>query len=190
MHPSPLILASRSPRRAELLKQLGLTFSVIEADVDESILPGEDPALYVERLAREKAKYVAAGSATDSIVIGGDTCIVFKHKVLGKPADRADAITTLSRLSGQCHDVLTAVAVCRNYQTRSKLVSTRVCFRELQPEEIAAYCDSDEPYDKAGSYAIQGYAAAFVRNINGSYSAVVGMPLCETLTLLKGTYVL
>ena len=180
-----IILASASPRRAELLQQIGLNFSVRPADIDETPEPDETPEQYVERLAREKALAVA-GSSPKCLVLGSDTSVVLDGEILGKPIDPADARETLVRLSGATHQVMTAVALATEGQCQSVLVNTEVCFRELSEGEIEAYVASGEPMDKAGSYGIQGLGGIFVDELRGSYSAVVGLPLQETAALLAG----
>ncbi|WP_372996151.1 Maf family protein [Marinobacter sp.] len=178
-----IILASASPRRAELLQQIGLNFLVRPADIDETPEPAETPEHYVERLAREKAMAVAE-SAGNCLVLGSDTSVVLDGVILGKPADPADARATLARLSGATHQVMTAVALTAEGQCQSCLVITEVRFRELSAGEIEAYVASGEPMDKAGSYGIQGLGGIFVNELRGSYSAVVGLPLQETAALL------
>jgi len=180
-----IILASASPRRAELLQQIGLSFSVCPADIDETPAPDETPEQYVERLAREKALAVAE-SSPECLVLGSDTSVVLDGVILGKPSGPADARETLTRLSGAGHQVVTAVALVTEGQCQSSLVITEVCFRELSAEEIEAYVASGEPMDKAGSYGIQGLGGIFVNELRGSYSAVVGLPLQETAALLAG----
>ncbi len=180
-----IILASASPRRAELLQQIGLKFSVRPADIDETPEVDETPQHYVERLAREKALAVAE-SAPQCLVLGSDTSVVLDGRILGKPTDAADARETLARLSGATHQVMTAVALANDGQCQSVLVTTEVCFRDLSSEEIDAYVASGEPMDKAGSYGIQGLGGIFVNELRGSYSAVVGLPLQETAALLAG----
>jgi septum formation protein len=180
-----IILASASPRRAELLQQIGLKFSVRPADIDETAEVDETPQHYVERLAREKALAVAK-SAPQCLVLGSDTSVVLDGRILGKPTDAADARETLARLSGATHQVMTAVALANDGQCQSVLVTTEVCFRDLSSEEIDAYVASGEPMDKAGSYGIQGLGGIFVNELRGSYSAVVGLPLQETAALLAG----
>lgn len=179
-----IILASASPRRSELLRQIGLTFSIQPADVDETPIPGESPAVYVERLARAKAEAVAAG-APEALVLGSDTSVVLDEVILGKPVSRDDAVATLQRLSGQVHQVMTAIALVGAGQCRSLVVTTDVRFRTLSASEIEAYVASGEPMDKAGSYGIQGLGGIFVSELRGSYSAVVGLPLQETAALLE-----
>lgn len=177
------ILASRSPRRAELLRQIGVSFDTQPADVDETPRVNEAASDYVERLAREKALAVARHSF-GAWVIGSDTSVVLDGHILGKPRDRADACETLKRLSGQVHQVMTGVALANGSDCHTCLVTTDVRFRRLADEEIAAYVDSGEPMDKAGSYGIQGLGGIFVEELRGSYSAVVGLPLQETAALL------
>lgn len=181
-----LYLASGSPRRRELLTQIGVPFLPLISEIDESVQPGESAQGYVERLAREKA---AAGLATlertsDAVVLGADTAVVLDGRILGKPANREDALQTLAALSGRTHQVVTAVALTNAQRLASKVVVSEVSFRVLQPAEIETYWNSGEPRDKAGSYAIQGLASVFVSHLQGSYSAVVGLPLCETAALL------
>lgn len=178
-----IILASASPRRAELLQQIGLTFTVCPADIDETPGAGETPEGYVERLAREKALAVSR-SAPGCLVLGSDTTVVLDGRILGKPADAGAARVTLAQLSGATHQVMTAVAVARDDRCQSRLVVTDVEFRALSTDEIDAYIATGEPMDKAGSYGIQGLGGIFVNNLRGSYSAVVGLPLQETAALL------
>ncbi|UCZ87466.1 Maf-like protein [Pseudomonas sp. L5B5] len=182
---NPLYLASGSPRRRELLTQIGVPFTVIAADIDETPLAGESPAAYVERLARGKA---AAGRATlggiAGCVLGADTAVVLDGRILGKPQDQADALAMLMALSGREHEVLTAVALLDGQRSQARVVRSLVRFRAIAEQEATRYWASGEPRDKAGSYAIQGLAAVFVAGLNGSYSAVVGLPVCETAELL------
>ncbi|MCY1288753.1 Maf-like protein YhdE [compost metagenome] len=182
-----LYLASGSPRRRELLAQIGVPFRTLSLDLDERVLPGESPQAYVERLARAKALAGLAHSTdADAVVLGADTAVVLDGCILGKPGDRAEALATLRALSGREHEVLTAVALAARQRVESRVVCSRVLFRALGEAEIAAYWDTGEPRDKAGSYGIQGLAAVFVSALHGSYSAVVGLPLCETAQLLAG----
>jgi septum formation protein len=179
----PLLLASASPRRAELLRQIGLPFEVrlpVPA-VDESVLPDEAPRDYVLRLARAKAQAVAAPGR---VVIAADTTVVLDGVVLGKPGDAAEAQRMLLALSGRTHEVLTAVAVRRDEHCELALVRTAVRLRAVSTAEAEAYVSTGEGFDKAGSYAIQGLGAVFVTGIEGSYSNVVGLPLAETEALL------
>ncbi len=180
---SSIILASASPRRAELLRQIGVTFSVQPTDVDETPLADEPAEHYVARLARDKALAVAQESS-EATVLGSDTSVVLEGVILGKPVDADDAVATLQRLSGACHQVMTAIAVARGDRCECRVVTTNVRFRPLSSAEIAAYVASGEPMDKAGSYGIQGLGGIFVSDLQGSYSAVVGLPLQETADLL------
>ncbi|MDO9618607.1 MAG: Maf family protein [Pseudomonas sp.] len=181
-----LYLASGSPRRRELLTQIAVPFLTQIAPIDENALPGESPIAYVERLARAKAQAGLAPLAdtTDAVVLGADTAVVLDGRILGKPVDRDDALATLSALSGRTHQVLTAVALASRERLESRVVTSQVTFRALSQAEIEAYWASGEPQDKAGCYGIQGLAAVFVSQLHGSYSAVVGLPLCETAALL------
>ncbi len=181
-----LVLASASPRRRELLDQLGVRYLSDPADIDESRQPGEGPAAYVERMAREKAQLVAARyQDTGRSVIAADTIVVVDEDVLGKPCDHFDGLAMLAKLSGRSHCVLTAVCLYGNGGASCVVVETRVEFIRLTRELCEAYLATDEPWDKAGAYAIQGMAGAFVRGIQGSYSNVVGLPLYETWQLLS-----
>lgn len=174
------MLASASPRRRELLAQVGVRCDVVPADVDETRLPGESPGDYVRRVARAKCDAVAA-VVGDAVVIAADTEVVVDDDVLGKPSDPSAARAMLARLAGRTHTVLSAVVVRRGERVIVHVVPTSVAFRALTDDEMAAYCATDEPYDKAGGYAIQGRAAAFVARIDGSYTGTVGLPLCETV---------
>lgn len=185
MNAATLFLASRSPRRAELLHQVGVTFEVVDVEVDESVRAGELPRDYVLRLARAKALAAAASVPHAAAVLAADTTVTVDGAIFGKPADAADARRMLERLSGSWHEVLTAVALVHAGACDARVVSTRVQFRELDPAVIAAYWASGEPADKAGGYGIQGLGGGLVRRIEGSYGAVVGLPLCETLELLE-----
>jgi septum formation protein len=184
-----LYLASQSPRRRELLKQVGVKFRVLVPDVDEEILPREAPTAYVERIARLKAevtwsRLVARGRILRP-VLAADTAVILGRRIFGKPADNTDARAILHALSGRTHQVVTAVAV--RYEKKIKLLTstTAVTFRRLAADEIARYIASSEPRDKAGAYAIQGLAATLIARIEGSYSGVMGLPLFETARLLK-----
>ena len=178
-----IILASQSPRRAELLRQVGIAHHAVPADVDERALPGETPEDYVERVATAKARAVHA-IHPDAIVLGSDTAVVLGTQILGKPVDRADGIEMLLSLAGRTHQVLTGVAIV-GAQTRYALSRSQVRFRPLSAAEAADYWDTGEPADKAGAYAVQGRAAAFIERIEGSYSGIMGLPLFETLKLLS-----
>lgn len=185
-----LVLASASPRRRELLEQLGVRFTCDPADIDESRRPGETPAVYVERMAREKASRVASRyTEVDRAVLAADTVVVLDDEVLGKPVDHFDGLAMLAMLSGRSHLVLTAVCLQRGDRTSCELVATDVEFIQLTRALCEAYLATDEPWDKAGSYGIQGLAGAFVRSIRGSYSNVVGLPLCETWQLLRANHI-
>lgn len=179
-----LILASSSPRRQELLTQIGVPFSVQVPAIDETPLAGEAPPAYVQRMAEEKALAVLAQQKGDVCVLAADTSVIVDELILGKPADAADAKAMLRRLSGREHQVLSAIAVADQNRLNSHVVSCKVAFRTLTDAEIEAYWLTGEPRDKAGSYAIQGLGAVFVQAIHGSYSAVVGLPLAETAALL------
>jgi septum formation protein len=182
-----IYLASRSPRRRELLNQLGVSFQVLDLEIDESELSGETPDTLVQRLAVLKAeagrRLLNNGGA--DLVLGADTIVVLGNQVLGKPRDAAHACALLLGLSGCCHRVLSAVALASAHGTQARLSESRVCFRQLSRQECEAYAATGEPLDKAGGYGIQGRAAAFVSDLRGSYSGVVGLPLYETAELLR-----
>ena len=180
-----LCLASASPRRLDLLRQVGLEPLVRPGAVDESRRPGEAVRDYVTRMATDKA--VSGVGADVDLSIGADTAVVLDGEILGKPTDAADARRMLARLSGREHRVITGVAVCGRTadRCRSRLVETRVWIKPLAPEEIAAYVATGEPMDKAGAYGIQGVGGFMVTRLEGSYSGVVGLPLFETLQLLR-----
>lgn len=186
MIPQPILLASASPRRSALLRQIFVPHLVRIANVDESRLSGESPADYVVRLACAKAQKVWGKLERDEIrpVLGADTTVALGDAIFGKPQDRADGLAMLQRLSGRTHQVYTAVALCHAGKTHHRLKQSDVSFRELSVAECEAYWDSDEPQGKAGGYAVQGLAAAFITQINGSYSGVMGLPLAETAELL------
>ena len=181
-----LFLASASPRRCELLAQIAVPCVTQIASIDENPLPAEPAAAYVERLAREKARagLLALGGRKDVVVLGADTAVVLDGRILGKPADFAESRAMLQALSGRSHQVMTAVALVGGDREAARVVSSEVSFRPISEAEIEAYWASGEPCDKAGSYGIQGLAAVFVNRLQGSYSAVVGLPLCETAELL------
>ena len=180
-----IYLASQSPRRNELLSQLGVRYKVQVADVDETHLAGESPQDYVQRLALEKANVIwqSLPEGVRRPVLGADTTVCIAGEILGKPADRDEGISMLKRLSGQQHEVMSGVAIVGEKHSVCVNVS-QVSFRELSQAEIEAYWETGEPQDKAGGYAIQGYAAAFVSELHGSYSGVMGLPLFETANLL------
>lgn len=182
---APIIcLASASPRRAQLLEQIGVHFVTLDPGVDEDSITAPDPRLRVRRVARAKANAALAAGARLP-VLAADTAVVCGGIELGKPADRAAAEEMLAMLSGRSHWVYTAVALEHDNLRLEALGITEVWFRNMTSTEIAAYCDSVEPFDKAGAYGIQGRAAIFVTRIEGSYSNVVGLPLYETATLLE-----
>jgi septum formation protein len=188
MTEAPIIcLASASPRRRELLAQLGVPHLVAPADIDESRREGEAPDDYVLRMALEKARRVAGAQELSRglPVLGADTSVVVQGRVLGKPADAAESRAMLELLSGRTHEVLSGVALVDGRGARFRLSRTEVRFRRIAADEAAAYWRSGEPRDKAGGYAIQGRAAAFIEWISGSYSGVVGLPLFETAQLLE-----
>ena len=181
--PAQLVLASASPRRAALLTQLGLVFTVCACDIDEARHPGESIDAMVERLALAKAQ--AAARRATLPVLGADTAVVFDGLLLGKPADRAEGLGMLALLSGRTHDVLTAVAVVHRSRSEVRISRSRVTFRAITPAEAEAYWETTEPRDKAGGYGIQGIGGIFAERIEGSYSGIVGLPLAETEALLQ-----
>ena len=183
-HSPQVILASASPRRRELLQQIGIRFVAKAAEIDENRRFGECPEDAVQRLAAEKSERIASLSVQGVPVLGADTMVVLDEAVLGKPADAQDGIAMLGRLSGRMHRVLSAVSLRGREHWRS-MSETRVWFRELQASEMLAYWETGEPRDKAGGYAIQGLGGLFVRRIEGSYSGVVGLPIFETAELLS-----
>lgn len=182
-----LYLASTSPRRQQLLGQLGYSFSCLTPDIDETPLADETAEALVVRLAQGKAQAGLAllDDAKAALVLGSDTIVVVDGEILGKPIDRNDALATLRRLSGRSHQVMTAIAVASTQGCPVRLVTTEVTFCELSDAEINGYWETGEPADKAGSYGIQGLGGNFVVAINGSYSAVVGLPLVETKQLIR-----
>ncbi|WP_422417245.1 Maf family protein [Pseudomonas sp. GZD-222] len=186
---TPLYLASGSPRRRELLTQIGIPFTTLGAAVDETPLADEAAPAYVERLARAKAnaglvELLSTNAGTRLAVLGADTAVVLDGRILGKPVDREDALAMLAALSGREHQVLTAVAVADQQRCLSVCVVSQVRFGPISTQQAQDYWASGEPLDKAGAYAIQGLGAVFVQRIEGSYSAVVGLPLSETAELL------
>lgn len=183
-----IILASASPRRQELLARIGLTFTVVPSRADEAELAGETPAQHAERLSRDKALEVASRpEQSGRWFIGSDTIVLQDDIILGKPQDAAAAAAMLGRLSGRAHQVISGYAVHdrQRGQTLSGVVTTRVFFKALTPREIEGYIATGEPFDKAGAYAIQGIGAFMVPRIEGSYSNVVGLPLCEVIAALE-----
>lgn len=179
-----LYLASASPRRRELLALLDYPFAVLSVDVAEQRQPQELPEVYVQRLAREKSQAGWLACQGEKPVLGADTIVVFQQEVLEKPRDFADAQRILQLLSGNTHTVMTAVALSSQHGCEVILVNSQVTFRELSQDDIDRYWQSGEPADKAGAYGIQGIGGKFVCHLNGSYSAVVGLPLLETDQLL------
>lgn len=186
-----LYLASQSPRRKALLQQIGVSFVPLTVSVDETPQPGEVPEVYVERMARMKARAGLCQDLGDGrfAVLGADTAVVLGNEILGKPADRAHGLAMLRRLAGREHRVLSAVCLADGNHERCHVVTTRIRFRPIDEEELARYWASGEPIDKAGGYAIQGLGAVFVEALVGSYSGVVGLPLFETARLLRAFHV-
>ncbi len=182
-----IILASQSPRRQDLLTQAGLTFEILPANIDEKALDaGNDPSNYAQTLSRMKADHIGQ-SHPRAWIIGADTIVVVNNTILGKPEDRRAAVTMLKTLNNRPHSVITGFTVCNPFRniSVSKTVETRVVFKDLTNDEIKWYAATDEPYDKAGGYGIQGVGAFMVRQIAGSYSNVVGLPMCEIIETLK-----
>ncbi len=197
-HPQNRIyLASKSPRRRELLKQIGINFEVLllreypvaRRDLDETPLPNEAPDQYVLRVARQKTEISAQRVQERRLpalpVLSADTTVVLDQAIIGKPHDTKEAAEVLRRLSGKTHHVYTAIALSCWGQTSTELSITEVRFRELSDDEVRRYIATGEPMDKAGAYAVQGRAAAFIASMSGSYSGVMGLPLYETMELLK-----
>ena len=180
-----LLLASQSPRRAELLRAAGFEFDILPANADETVHPGESPEAYVRRVADAKARAVLP-HAGDRVVLAADTTVVVGGEILGKPEDAADAARMLRRLSGRAHEVLTAVTVARaGREPATDVATTRVEFAPMSDDEIAWYVAGGEPMDKAGAYAVQGLASRFVTRVDGSYSNVVGLPVAVVYRLLQ-----
>jgi septum formation protein len=201
-----LILASASPRRADLLRAAGFTFETIATDVDERVKPGESPSTYVRRLAAEKSaaaltSYVGSGFRTysrtdegppeggphaqnEAVILAADTAVVIDGEILGKPRDDAEARAMIRRLSGRRHEVLTGVSLRRNAEEVGRVETTAVCFAAMTEKDVTWYVVSGEGRDKAGAYAIQGLASRFVTRIEGSYSNVVGLPVATVVELL------
>ena len=194
MGQAAIYLASGSPRRRQLLAQVGLSYETLDVTVDETPLPDEEPAAYVARLALAKARAGAAAlrGRQGKPVLGADTAVVVDGAILGKPRNREQGLAMLATLSGRSHEVLSAVALVMGEHEATRIQKSRVWLRTLSAAEREAYWDSGEPTDKAGGYAIQGYAAAFIRELRGSYSGVMGLPLFETAELLRdfGVHVL
>lgn len=186
-----LFLASTSPRRHELLAQIGVSFEVISPAIPEHVLTGESAEQYVCRLAAEKARagldmLVDIPVAETILLLGSDTTVVVDGTILGKPLGREDGLAMLAQLSGRSHQVMTAVSVVNNQgRQQTELTISEVCFRQLSAAEMERYWHSGEPVDKAGGYAVQGIGAIFIEHLNGSYSGVMGLPLFETARLLE-----
>ncbi len=187
--PVRLYLASQSPRRAELLQQIGIGFEKITVDTDETPLAGELAAEYVKRVAIGKAQAGLAAVQQQGLsplpVLGADTAVILGEQIMGKPRDRDHALAMLEQLSGKTHQVMSAICLCYQQYQQVALSITEVSFRDISSSELAQYWQSGEPLGKAGAYAIQGLGAVFVEKIHGSYSAVVGLPLLETQQLLQ-----
>ena len=179
-----LILASGSPRRSEILNSVGWEFEKVVADIDETEFAGENPADYVQRLAKEKAEFVAK-NYPDQLVLGADTTVVIDDQIIAKPVDLDDARRMLRLLSGRTHEVLTGVAVVKNGETKVGLQSTKVKFAELTESEIEFLVKFGEPLDKAGAYAVQAQAALFIEGIEGDYWNVVGLPISLVYRLMS-----
>jgi len=184
-HGPLLCLASASPRRRELLEQLGVSYISAVPDIDEAVLPGEAAADYVVRMARAKARLVHPHGA-GLPVLAADTIVLIEQRICSKPADAQDGIAMLLQLSGRTHQVLTAVALAAAGEVNYRVSRSEVRFRHLTVAEALAYWDTGEPHDKAGGYAVQGHGAVFVEHLAGSYSGVMGLPLFETAELLAG----
>ena len=182
---SRIVLASGSPRRRELLDRIGVAYEVVPADIDESVIPGEDPATYTGRIAAAKVAAVAGRLSRSVIILGADTAVVLGEDMLGKPSGPAEAVEMLQALSGRAHHVFTAVSVldCEG-SLHSALNVSRVTFADLDADWITAYVATGEPLDKAGAYGIQGWAACQISEVEGSHSAIMGLPLFETARLL------
>jgi septum formation protein len=187
-----IYLASGSPRRRELLQQIGVSFQLVGADLDETALQGESPLAYVSRLAQAKATvgWERSRNSGGAPVLAADTAVVLDGRILGKPKGLNDAMVMLLELSGRAHEVLTAVALRTADGIEAKVSRSTVTFRSIDRSEARAYWETGEPSDKAGAYAIQGYAAIFIADLKGSYSGVMGLPLFETAALLKAAGVM
>ena len=181
--PAQIILASASPRRSELLKQIGINHQIQVVDIDETPLMGEPPLIYVHRVAAKKSAACMALVNQKLPILSADTSVVCDGIIFGKPDNKQHAVELLSRLSGRTHQVYSAISLRGNQHWQSVSIS-EVRFRSLSQDEIIAYCDTDEPLDKAGAYAIQGLASIFIESITGSFSGVMGLPLFETAQLL------
>lgn len=183
---STILLASGSPRRRELLDQIGVAYRIVPAGIDESPRPGEDPESYTRRIAREKVMAVASRRSQGEIALAADTAVVLGERMLGKPESEAEAAAMLRALSGRTHQVYTAVAVLAPSDALEVLLNvSEVTFADLEDDWIRAYVATGEPMDKAGAYGIQGWAGCRIRRVSGSYSAIMGLPLFETAQLLS-----
>jgi septum formation protein len=186
---SSIYLASQSPRRRELLAQIGVCYELISVDVPEEYTHGETPSDYVSRLSTAKAmagsQFIENASMKLQPVLGADTIVVIDENILEKPGSQSEAVDMLLALSGRAHQVMTSVSLCLADQAKTILNTTEVHFRKISPAEAKAYWNTGEPVDKAGGYGIQGLGAVFVEKIQGSYSSVVGLPLLETAQLLS-----
>jgi len=183
---SQLILASASPRRKEILEMVGLVFVVVPGAVDEMFIEGERPGEHVLRLSKEKAMAVSR-DYPDAWVLGADTIVLINGDVLGKPATREEAMAMLMKLNGRPHCVMTGFTIVRmsSGTVHSEVVESTVIFKTMSPDEMAWYAGTEEPYDKAGGYAVQGVGASLIREIHGSYTNVVGLPLCEVVEAMR-----
>ncbi|HFC8858780.1 TPA: Maf family nucleotide pyrophosphatase [Neisseria meningitidis] len=186
-----LYLGSNSPRRMEILTQLGYQVVKLPADINETVRQNEDPARYVQRMAEEKNRTALTlfcetnGTMPDFPLITADTCVVSDGIILGKPRSQAEAIEFLNRLSGKQHTVLTAVCIHYRGNAENRVQTNRVVFKPLSSEEISAYVQSGEPMDKAGAYAVQGIGSIFIQSIEGSFSGIMGLPVYETVSMLQ-----
>ncbi|HEZ4055555.1 TPA: septum formation inhibitor Maf [Neisseria meningitidis] len=186
-----LYLGSNSPRRMEILTQLGYRVVKLPADIDETVRQNEDPARYVQRMAEEKNRTALTlfcetnGTMPDFPLITADTCVVSDGIILGKPHSQAEAIEFLNRLSGKQHTVLTAVCIHYRGNAENRVQTNRVVFKPLSSEEISSYVQSGEPMDKAGAYAVQGIGGIFIQSIGGSFSGIMGLPVYETVSMLQ-----
>ncbi|HEZ0938927.1 TPA: Maf family nucleotide pyrophosphatase [Neisseria meningitidis] len=186
-----LYLGSNSPRRMEILTQLGYQVVKLPADINETVRQNEDPARYVQRMAEEKNRTALTlfcetnGTMPDFPLITADTCVVSDGIILGKPHSQAEAIEFLNRLSGKQHTVLTAVCIHYRGNAENRVQTNRVVFKPLSSEEISAYVQSGEPMDKAGAYAVQGIGGIFIQSIEGSFSGIMGLPVYETVSMLQ-----
>jgi len=185
MNIKKLILASQSPRRKYLLEQAGISFDVEPADIEEKMIDSESPEAYVKRLSREKARFIGA-KHPKTWILGADTVVVIDGKLLEKPDSMDHAVAMLKSLSNRTHTVYTGFTLCciNSNKTITQAVATEVKFKELTDQEISWYVNTDEPFDKAGAYAIQGLGTFLVKSIKGSYTNVVGLPVCEVIELL------